>query len=151
MYRDYTNPYSWLRAAEHLHEQAVGRYGRRSGSSILTKIDPLGVILEQKVLIDRSVFMLAGLPSRTRRKRFLYVKIRRGSRMRGLQRTSIRPQQEHRSAVYLAQMGFIQAEDSPRRADAPERGFQRSRFAVTAQVEESVVVAKHVPQCAVVS
>jgi len=41
----------------------------------------------------------------------------------------IRPQQEHRGAVYLAQRRFIQAQDFQRRADLPERDFLR-RFLV---------------------
>jgi hypothetical protein len=49
----------------------LGLYERRSGSSILTKIDPQGVILEQKVLIDKSVFMLGGFALENALKAFL--------------------------------------------------------------------------------
>ncbi|MBA7464933.1 hypothetical protein ES707_00091 [subsurface metagenome] len=68
---DYANPHSWLLTAEHLHEQAVGLYEGRSRSSILTKVDAQGVILEQKVLVDKSVFMLGGFALENSLKAFL--------------------------------------------------------------------------------
>jgi hypothetical protein len=68
---EYANPHSWLQAAKQLHEQAVDLYARRGKSSILTRVDPKGMILDQQVQVDKSVFLLGGFAIENALKAFL--------------------------------------------------------------------------------
>ena len=56
----------------------------------------------------------------------------------------IRPQQEDRGAVHVANSRFIQLQDLERCAELAERGSERARVAIAAQIEQGVVVPKHV-------
>ena len=63
---DYANPRAWLLTAENLHEQATEMYSRRDRSSILTKRNAKGEVVEETRGVDKPVFLLGASLSRTR-------------------------------------------------------------------------------------
>jgi hypothetical protein len=68
---DYANPHAWLMTAENLHEQAAAMYSRRSRSSILTKRNAKGELLEETRGVDKPVFLLGGFALENAIKAFL--------------------------------------------------------------------------------
>lgn len=68
---EFANPHSWLMMADDLHEQATTIYENRNRSSILTKVNASGEILQQTRLIDKSVFLLGGFALENAIKAFL--------------------------------------------------------------------------------
>lgn len=68
---EFANPNAWLMAADNLHEQATEIYGRRSRSTIITKVNADGEIVQQRRAIDKSVFLLGGFALENAIKAFL--------------------------------------------------------------------------------
>jgi hypothetical protein len=68
---DYANPHAWLLTAENLHEQAVEMYNRRSGSSILTRRNAKGEVIQETRGVDKPVFLLGGFALENAIKAFL--------------------------------------------------------------------------------
>lgn len=68
---EYANPHAWLLAAENLHEQATEMYSRRNRSSLLTRIDAKGKIVQQRRGVDKPVFLLGGFALENAIKAFL--------------------------------------------------------------------------------
>src|ERR1700680_4206364 len=68
---DYANPHAWLLTAENLHEQATIMYSRRAGSSILTKRNAKGEVLQETRGVDKPVFLLGGFALENAIKAFL--------------------------------------------------------------------------------
>jgi hypothetical protein len=55
-----SNPHSWFLTAGDLHEQACGIYDTQFGRAYITKIDSSKKILENRDIVSKSVFLLAG-------------------------------------------------------------------------------------------
>ena len=68
---EFANPHSWLMTAENLHEQATEIYQNRSRSSITTKLNAKGEIVQQTRGIDKPVFLLGGFALENAIKAFL--------------------------------------------------------------------------------
>jgi hypothetical protein len=69
--KDYANPHSWLLMADNLHEQATALYKGRRGSGLMTRTNANNVILQQTMVVDKSVFLLGGFALENAIKAFL--------------------------------------------------------------------------------
>jgi hypothetical protein len=68
---EFANPHSWLMMADNLHEQATEIYRNRSRSSIMTRVNAQGKIVQQTRGIDKPVFLLCGFALENAIKAFL--------------------------------------------------------------------------------
>jgi hypothetical protein len=68
---EFANPHSWLMMADNLHEQATEIYRNRSRSSIMTRVNAQGKIVQRTRGIDKPVFLLCGFALENAIKAFL--------------------------------------------------------------------------------
>jgi hypothetical protein len=68
---EFANPNSWLMMADNLHEQATEIYRSRSRSSITTRVNGKGEIVQRTRGIDKPVFLLCGFALENAIKAFL--------------------------------------------------------------------------------